>query len=859
MSNLHSQNEQNEPSGAVTTMQYHVPVLVYRLQLNRDFTFREAEKCLPYLKKIGVSHVYLSPILKAVAGSNHCYDVTDFSMVNPELGGEDAFNDFCRRCSALALGIILDVVPNHMAYSPENPYVEAAFVDGTAEFRRIYDTFKNPFSPGDQVIFPFLPESPISLMEDHRVSVTPGIIPVLNMDSFHIPFLGIPEMPGYPMQGKDKGMEAAEDNGSKPSLEIHSTDALQSILEVLPLRPVSWLYSSKRINYRRFFAVNGLIAIRSQDMDVIRLTHVKILELARREPVAGVRIDHLDGLYDPAGYIRFLREELPGKIIVAEKVLVPGEALQESLKLDGTTGYDFLGMANALYADPEGYRALRDKFIAAAPEYGDLKSILRNYMGEFIREEFSGDLDNISWPVYDSAVLKHGYEYSYSEVRNAVEYILASFVKYRTYSTVGNTAEMAGHLSEIFRITRDPVHQMLSDHVAAGCEHCTNPVLRIQQFSGALMAKNIEDRLFFSFNPLIFMNEVGWNPMASLPAWSDFLGFIHKRKGLLFTFNESSTHDSKYGEDLRCAGLVISEYPELFSRIIADLLTRGDTARLAGRIAIEHLFYITQLILASHGFSEYYTDYRKEIAEQITKAMRESMVSTAWKDPNDEYERNALSFADTILNLLDSGKWSAGTEMAEKCQHLGFYNSFSMLVLRFMLPGAPSMYQGSEHLNVHFTDPDNREKVNFGRLQRAFAGDVPVHLKSVDFSNFPELKTAAVALLAKIRLEFSTIIENCLPAALDAAGPHRSSVLSYYMNGDKGTIIVAALRHLSHITGDATALRPEMLESDIIIVPQMLWGRYTDLLSGQTVIISGETRLSQIMGNLPAAVLRSVL
>ena len=832
--------------------------LAYRIQLNRDFPFSEAEKYLPYLKSLGVSHVYLSPILKAVSGSNHCYDVTDFGEVNPELGGEDAFRNFCNACYSLGLGILLDIVPNHMAYSLENPYVEAALIDGTHEFRRIFDTFRNPFSPGDAVVFPFLPQSLSFLVNQHRVSITPGPIPVLHVDSMDIPLVKMPDVMADMVPKQGPGEEWADNNGALPDIEISSICLMEEILRNIPLTPVYWQYSAKRINYRRFFAVNGLIAIRSQDKDVIELTHRKILDLSSSPCVTGIRIDHLDGLYDPSGYVEFLRRSLPGKVILAEKVLIPGEIIPESLDLDGTTGYDFLGMINALYADRKGYNALADGFRSRAPVYGDVDEILLSYKHSFIAEEFSGDVDNLSWPIYDSLVLKHGYEFSYSEIRGAVTGILTSFEKYRTYSTPGNTVEIAKQLLNVAAGRDDSIPYILSDHVSRGCVHCSEPVLRFQQYSGALMAKNLEDRLFFSFNPMIFMNEVGWSPMAEIPEWHEFLGFIRKRMKFPFSLNEGSTHDTKFGEDLRNSGLVISEYADLFFRILGDLESSEGTRAIAGVMAVEHIYYITQLILASHGSAVHYRDYSMEIKSQITKAMRESMIRTSWKNPDVDYENAALKFAEIIISLLDSGKWVDGSEMANKCRDLGHYNSISMLVLRFMLPGVPALYQGSEFMNVHFTDPDNREKVNFETLQKNFQKVASKHLNSAETLDFPSLKSRVTAVLAEIRRKNAHIINSVFPEALEIRGDHSRSVLAFYVHHGTEAIMVIALRKFSEIVSEANYLDASKLQHDRIIIPDGIRGTYIELLSGRTLEISGEFNMSRVVFHLPAAILRRV-
>ena len=832
--------------------------LVYRIQLNRDFPLDEAEKVLPYLRSLGVSHVYLSPIMRAVSGSNHCYDVTDFGQVNPELGGENAFRNFSATCSSLGLGILLDTVPNHMAYSPENPYVEAAFIDGTRKFRWLFDTFRNPFSPHDSIVFPFLPQSLISLVNQHRVSITPGSIPVLHVGSLDIPLRKMPEINGNTNQNNGMESRAEETTDSLPDIEISNIQTLEEIIRDLPLRPVFWQYASKRINYRRFFSVNGLIAIRSQDMNVIRFTHRKIIELSRSSCVTGIRVDHLDGLYDPSGYVRYLRNALPDKIILAEKVLIPGERLPESMEIHGTTGYDFLGMINALYADAEGYYKLQDRFHSSLPEYGKIPEVLLNYKRDFIMQEFSGDVDNLSWPVYNALVLEHGYEYSYSEIREAVINILTSFEKYRTYSTAHDTTEIAEHLLNSEVGSDNSIARVLSDHVSHKCNQCIHSVLRIQQFSGALMAKNLEDRLFFSYNPLIFMNEVGWTPESDIPDWEGFMEFIRKRENLPFSLNEGSTHDTKFGEDLRNSGLVISEYPDVFFRILEDLRSREDTRSRISNMAEEHLYYILQLVLASYGSADYYTDYRKQLDAQIIKAMRESMLSTSWKNPDLEYENNAMEFARIIVGLLESGNWEMGTRMAEKCRDLGRYNSISMLVLRFMLPGVPALFQGTESINVHFTDPDNREMVNFNRLVEKFEKTSSMPLKSLDECDFSCLKSRMVAVLSTIRRELAHVIDSGKLEALQVSGDHSESILSYYMVSGNELIIVVSLRLFSKITSETNALDPDRLEDTSIVLPSGFQGKYIDLLSGRTVVISGYLKIRHLVDNIPAVILRRV-
>ena len=505
-----------------------------------------------------------------------------------------------------------------------------------------------------------------------------------------------------------------------------------------------------------------------------------------------------------------------------------------------------------------GYNALVDGFRSRANLYDDVNEVLLSYKHSFITEEFSGDVDNLSWPIYDSLVLKHGYEFSYSDIREAVTDILTSFEKYRTYSNAGNTEEITKQLLNVAGGSEDTIPYILSDHVSRGCVNCTEPVLRLQQYSGALMAKNLEDRLFFSFTPLIFMNEVGWSPMADIPDWHEFLGFIKKRRKFPFSLNEGSTHDTKFGEDLRNSGLVISEFADLFLRILDDLESLDDAGAIMERLAVEHTYYITQLVLASYGSVVHYRDYRMEIKSQITKAMRESMIHTSWKNPHTDYENAALKFSELIISLLESGKWVAGTEMANKCRDLGHYNSISMLVLRFMLPGVPALYQGSEFMNVHFTDPDNREKVNFEALQKNFGSIASIQLNSAETMDFPSLKSRVIAVLAEIRRKNAHVINGASPEALEVVGDHSSSILAFYMHHGTETIIVIALRKFSEIMGKTNVIDSGKLENARIIIPVGISGTYTDLLSGRTLDISGEFKVSRVVDHMPATIIKKV-
>lgn len=677
-----------------------------------------------------------------------------------------------------------------------------------------------------------------------------------DQNSFHIP-LRYYRPSGENSTAHNSGnVSRNTEHGADHDIAVTSHKMIEAVLGDMPLKPVFWRYSSKRINYRRFFAVNGLISIRSEDIGILEKTHHKFFQLASNKCVSGIRIDHLDGLHSPEKYVELLRKALPEKIYIAEKVLMPGEQLKKTLHIHGTTGYDFLGILNSLYVEPRGFARLRESFVHRLPNYSNVNEILRLYKEQFLKEEFSGDVDNLSWPLYESMVLNHGYEFSYSEIRESVEKLLASFEVYRTYATIDDASDLSDHLRTVTKKSSGSIEHILAEHLDRRCQECTEPLLKIQQYSGALMAKNLEDRLFYTYCPLIFLNEVGWSPAAELPLMDDLLEFIQKRRSFPYSFNEGSTHDTKFGEDLRAAGLVISQYADLFLEFINDLHLEPGTASDLPRIYPEHVYYVTQLILASYGFREFYKDYRKEISSQIIKALRESMINTSWISPDEKYENLVTEFAGKIMDIIDSGSLDAATTLVNKCRDIGHYISASMLVLRFLLPGTPSLYQGSESINVHFTDPDNREKVDFKFQQKRLDNLQGMRLSIFNPSDFPEIELDMVINLARIRRECYEIIQNGTLRILNVTGKNRDSVIAYCIQAQKEILTVITFRFFSGIVDHNNRLDQSRFNDDRISFSQDLQGTYEDMLTGSKLDIKNEISIRELTGNLPAIILR---
>jgi (1->4)-alpha-D-glucan 1-alpha-D-glucosylmutase len=767
----------------------------YRLQLHSGFGFSAAAEIADYLTRLGISEVYASPILAARPGSGHGYDVIDPGRLNPELGGEDDFAALMARTREAGLGWIQDIVPNHMAFTSDNPMLMDVMENGV--YSRYKDFFDIDWEHPDETIngkllAPFLGRFYGACLEDgeirlgyedgsffvsyyeHRFPLCMSCYPRVLEPGFrrlksglgednpdYVKYLGVlyvlktlSEEPGSEERyGQvafvkrvlrdlyeenvtlrafiDANVESFNGEPGRPE----TFDALDGLLSEQHFRLAYWKVATEEINYRRFFNINELISLKIQGHDVFRRTHEMILRLHAEYGFSGLRVDHVDGLYDPLQYLERLSQEAGGVDIWAEKILEHGEPLPEYWPVAGTTGYDFLNAACGVLVKKKNgpaFRRIYREFTGLETDYDELVSDKKRLI---IGKEMAGDVNNLAMTIKRAfGHFRHGRDITLYGLRRALVEVLANFPVYRTYfderrardvdakfmaesmdKAAGRLPAMAnefGFLKELF--LAGPEEFRDSDEYRLKLD----TVMRFQQYSGPLMAKGFEDTLLYVYNRLLALNEVGGAPDRFGWSISEFHSFMRERKNKWpRAMNATATHDTKRGEDARARLAVLSEIPREWRAKIKvwRRMNRGRKVRVAGRAAPDanDEYFLYQILLAAWPFGGVDSgDFKKRLEPIVVKCLREAKVYTAWTMPDEDYEAATIEFLSGMLEDPDFTRDFAA--FRDKVSFYGALNSFSQTLIKLAAPGIPDFYQGTELWDFSMVDPDNRRPVDYG-------------------------------------------------------------------------------------------------------------------------------------------------
>ena len=762
-----------------------VPVATWRIQFTKDFQFDDARKLVPWLHRLGISHIYASPVFAARPGSTHGYDVTDPTCISEVLGGRAAFEALAAELKAHDMGLLLDIVPNHMAASAHNPWWMDVLENGAAS--RYANVFGINWSiaaddHGARIIIPTLGspygevldrgELRLVLEErgfriayfDHRFPVGPATwSQILSTDPERTPdhsefrlLLDMIDRIPPRTAAYWEAIEARqfETSGVKRELwRLYKADQrvrefvdssiqavnedrwrLHQLLESQAYRLAWWRMASEKINYRRFFDVHELAGIRVDDLSVFNATHSLVFELIEAGHVDGLRIDHIDGLFDPRLYL----QRLPNAsvYVVVEKILADGESLPEDWPIQGTTGYDFLGMVNAVLTDREGFDRLRAiwsehtglRATREDVEYGRKKRV--------IDELFAGEFQDLGSALAGLAEADlYARDLSPRDLKRALIELTASLVVYRTYTTGESVSERdrnylrraideARHrepaagdaaydfLRRVLTLERPPnlTHEQWVDWIRF--------VMRWQQISGPVMAKGVEDSTFYVYNPLLSMNEVG--SIGRAVDVDEFHRYLqHRRQRWPNAMNATSTHDSKRSEDVRARIAVLSELADEWRRHLVRW-TRWHRDR-RGAVDLNEEWYIYQSLLGVWPLhDEEMPGLRDRLHGYMRKSVREAREQSSWQDPSEDHEQMVLGFVDSLLE--DDRFLADFRRLFEKIEAYGAMNALSQALLKITAPGVPDFYQGTIDWNLTLVDPDNRRPARTPPLTDLGAG-----------------------------------------------------------------------------------------------------------------------------------------
>ena len=697
-----------------------LPTSTYRLQFHRDFPLGRLPGILPYLRRLGIDTVYASPILTANAGSNHGYDVTDPGKLNPEVTDEDTWAQIHKELIDSEVYWMQDIVPNHTALSPVNSWLLDVLEHGeNSRYYRHFDIdWNHPELPG-RLLLPVLGENLDAVLQAGHIKVADGKLHIYDKT--------------WPL--------LAGTDTSRP---------LREIIEAQVYAPDDWQRVNDFINYRRFFTVNELICMRTEEQTVFDDLHARTLRDVRAGHIDHLRIDHVDGLLDPTTYLQRLREAVgPDVGIYVEKILEPGEQLPESWPVQGTTGYDFLAAVNRLLTNDDSgntfsnlYEQLTDEPL---PDYQQL--VFENKL-MLVHEHFNGELDNLTrlWEDLLPAELIPA-----DQLRPTLAAWLAGFPVYRIYPTGGalSSADLLHCQEAAIAVTHyapEYSRGALALNYWLAQQDFSDPealraVQRSQQLSGPLMAKGVEDTTFYQFWRQAHLNEVGGtaDPQDRLPVRA-FHRFIQSRP--VTTMNATATHDTKRGEDARARLQALTFFPGEWRAFVETVRTRVRAKNIHPRA----LYLVLQSLMASYPLHKPATeaDLKDRLHRYLEKALREGKELSDWANPDVEYERNLNTVADHILD--DPELVAALEKLLKTIWAQARHHSFAQTLLKCTVPGFPDIYQGTESWDLSLVDPDNRRPVDYDKRLRWLDRD------DVD-TYHPAQKAQLLAFLLNLRRE----------------------------------------------------------------------------------------------------------
>ena len=746
------------------------PAATYRVQLHAGFGFIRAAEIVPYLKALGISHFYASPYLQAAAGSMHGYDVVNPAMVNSELGGSFAHQGFCQALEKAGLGQILDIVPNHMAIiARENPwwwdvlengpssrYASYFDVDWEASEERwpnkvllpfLADHYGRILEKGEIVlkqangdftlqygdhVFPVDPSSLGGLLNEAARTAGSDYLGFIADSHIRLPRPTATHFDDVRRRHRDKAILknllsqlCTQDSAAAKAIDTEvarinaDPDALDRLVTDQNYRLAFWRSADRDLGYRRFFDVNSLAGLRVEQEEVFRDTHALPLTWIREGLVQGLRIDHIDGLRDPAAYLQRLRESVPKAWIIAEKILEPGETLPPDWPIEGTTGYDFLAAVGGLFIDPEGEAPLTGFYTEFTGLGEDFREVVHASRVQVLTDLLGSELNRLASLFVDICEQHRRHrDYSRHELSESLLETAAGFPVYRTYVRPAGKAVSDADIRSIGEAVRnaaarrtdiDPeLFRFLGDILilkVTGVKEAELAV-RFQQLTSPAMAKGVEDTAFYRYNRLVCLNEVGGDPELFGISVDDFHGActeVFSRHP--FGLAASSTHDSKRSEDVRARIALLSEIPDEWSNAVRRWGDRNQRHRTNGMPDrnIEYLFY--QTLAGAWPIDT------GRISAFMEKAAREAKVHTTWNNPNGEYELNLRTF---VFRVMDDHEFQTDFErFVIPLVTPGRINSLSQTLIKLTAPGIPDIYQGTELWDLNLVDPDNRRPVDY--------------------------------------------------------------------------------------------------------------------------------------------------
>lgn len=858
------------------------PRATMRLQLHKGFTFHDAAPIAPYMARLGISHLYSSPILTARAGSMHGYDVADPTRINPELGGEAGFRAMVAAARAAGLGIIVDIVPNHMAVGRENPWWQDVLKKGReSRFAHVFDIDWNPDNPllQGKVLLPVLGRAYGEALASGELSLLPG------ESGSEIGYFDN----RFPIRPEDEAEIASLGVGAYTSEDGAGRARLHRLLERQNYRLAFWRTAPDEINWRRFFDINELAGIRAEDERVFEATHATTFRLYAEGLIDAVRVDHVDGLSDPRAYCRRLRTRLsqlassrpsdapagPAWIVV-EKILGVGETLAEAWQVDGTSGYDFMNLVSAVQHDPgaaEELAALWAALSGRPAEFGVEEEEARR---EILERSFAAQLASVVGALHRVAIQDpRTRDISRPAIHRAMVALLAHFPAYRSYATgsepPASDAEVFARAVSGAEKAGGLARQDVLRQAVAWLRAPTDPARRIaatrfQQLSAPVAAKAVEDTAFYRYGRLISRNDVGFDA-ACLGIGPDRFHDACVTRAARFpaAMLATATHDHKRGEDVRARLAVLSEMADEWGALLRHWLQRNTRYRdktgagPAPSPGDEIMLY--QTLLGAWPLQLHPTDlagreaFGERVAQWQEKALHEAKLRTSWTEPNPEYEAAAQRFLGALIH--DDEFVAELVRVSDRIGPAGAVNGLAQTVLKLTVPGVPDFYQGTEFWDQSLVDPDNRRPVDFLARNAAIdAAESPlIHARSWRDGR---VKQAVIWRLLAVRSRRPELFKTGNYVPVSVSGPCAQNFIAFARQSEDAALLVIVPRlPLKILDGpEEISMRPSSLDETFLMLPDELANRTLRGVFGDVERrAASRLQVSAVFDELPVAAL----
>jgi (1->4)-alpha-D-glucan 1-alpha-D-glucosylmutase len=944
-----------------------IPTSTYRLQFNRQFTFSQAREIVPYLNALGVSDCYASPYFQARADSLHGYDITDHNKLNAAIGSREEYDALVADLQAHGMGQIVDFVPNHMGIGqPLNHWWMDVLENGPSSlYAPYFDIQWKPLKSDlqDKVLLPILGDQYGRVLErgelrvhfdagtfylryhDHEFPFAPGTyrhileialekLAPFKTEEFYAEFQSIITALEYLPRRTETDPERIAERAREKEIikrrlerrcqdatqvqaavaqavaQINGTpgeprtfDALDLLLNDQSYRLAFWRVAAEEINYRRFFDVNDLAAIRMELPEVFDATHRLLLELIGAGAVTGVRVDHPDGLYLPKEYFEKLQRRCAAALgiplpedgratyLLVEKVLSGDETLRKDWPVHGTTGYEFGKLVAGVFVDGSSEQAITktfQRFIGHSMQFGHLVYAKKRLV---MRLSLANDI-NVLGDMLDRLSEENRWfrDFTLEALARAVRETIACFPVYRTYITPGQPvseedraiierAVMAAKrrnpaLEEsVFNFLRDILLFRFPENLdAAAREAHAHFVLKFQQSTGAIMAKGLEDTAFYIYNRLAGLNEVGGEPQHFGFSADEFhQRNLERQRDWPATLLATSTHDTKRSEDVRARMVAISELPQLWRRTLQRwrVINRRWKRILDDAAAPdaneEYLFYQTLLgtwPMDAAGQAEKTAgpEYIGRIQAYMAKALKEAKMNTSWIQPNEQWDAAMSEFVARVLDPSPKNKFpSSFFPVAEEIARLGAINSLSQVVLKLTAPGVPDIYQGNEIWDFSLVDPDNRRPVDYKRRREmldSLTGATPEEL----LQNWPDgrIKLFVTQRLLRFRRDHAVLFQQGRYLPLGASGTFGDCCIAFAREHEGEWIAIVVPRISSRVGFPPIG---EKWQGTMIELPAAFSREGAkEIFTGHELRANDPTiRASEAMSTLPFAVYTNVL